>query len=207
MNHHGLFTRIARLNRPLLFLNLLLLMAIVFLPFSTAQLGANILVPQDAPTAASFYAASSGLICSRTRTCSRRTSIAKPRFGPGRGSRSDCSPTSSVCHLARSARSGSLSSAPRWPSITPSSGSPTSAAGRQTCFGGLIRIRRSGEAGEVAPGFPVRRCEGGENRLLTTALGPGQGSESAVVRPVCPWQSRPVNVVNLRAIVPATMAS
>ena len=62
MNHHGLFTRIARLNRPLLFLNLLLLMAIVFLPFSTAQLGANILVPQDAPTAASFYAASAVLI-------------------------------------------------------------------------------------------------------------------------------------------------
>ena len=62
MNHHGLFTRIARLNRPLLFLNLLLLMAIVFLPFPTAQLGANILVPQDAPTAASFYAASAVLI-------------------------------------------------------------------------------------------------------------------------------------------------
>jgi len=62
MNHHGLFTRIAHLNRPLLFLNLLLLMAIVFLPFPTAQLGANILVPQDAPTAASFYAASAVLI-------------------------------------------------------------------------------------------------------------------------------------------------
>src|SRR5438552_5200413 len=62
MNHHGLFTQIARLNRPLLFLNLLLLMAIVFLPFPTAQLGANILVPQDAPTAASFYAASAVLI-------------------------------------------------------------------------------------------------------------------------------------------------
>jgi len=62
MNHHGLFSQIARLNRPLLFLNLLLLMAIVFLPFPTAQLGANILVPQDAPTAASFYAASAVLI-------------------------------------------------------------------------------------------------------------------------------------------------
>ena len=62
MNHHGLFTRISWLDRPLLFLNLLLLMAIVFLPFPTAQLGANILVPQDAPTAASFYAASAVLI-------------------------------------------------------------------------------------------------------------------------------------------------
>jgi TMEM175 potassium channel family protein len=56
MNHHGLFERMAKLNRALLFLNLLLLMAIVFLPFSTEQLGSNILVPGDANTAASFYA-------------------------------------------------------------------------------------------------------------------------------------------------------
>jgi uncharacterized membrane protein len=56
MNHHGLFERIARLDRSLLFINLLLLMAIVFLPFSTAQLGSNILVPRDANTAASLYA-------------------------------------------------------------------------------------------------------------------------------------------------------
>jgi uncharacterized membrane protein len=56
INHHGLFERIARINRALTFLNLLLLMAIVFLPFSTAQLGSNILVPRDANTAASFYA-------------------------------------------------------------------------------------------------------------------------------------------------------
>ena len=55
INHHSLFERIARLNRALLFLNLLLLMAIVFLPFSTAELGSNILVPRDANTAASFY--------------------------------------------------------------------------------------------------------------------------------------------------------
>ena len=45
MNHHGLFERITRLDRALVFINLLLLMAIVFLPFSTAELGANILVP------------------------------------------------------------------------------------------------------------------------------------------------------------------
>ncbi len=55
MNHHGLFERIARLDRALLFVNLLLLMAIVFLPFSTAQLGGNILVPRDANTVASLY--------------------------------------------------------------------------------------------------------------------------------------------------------
>jgi uncharacterized membrane protein len=56
VNHHGMFGRLARIDRPLLFLNLLLLMAIVFLPFPTAILGENIAVPQDAPAAASFYA-------------------------------------------------------------------------------------------------------------------------------------------------------
>ena len=62
VNHHSLFERIARLNRPLLFLNLLLLMAIVFLPFSTAELGSNILVPRDANTAASLYALNASVI-------------------------------------------------------------------------------------------------------------------------------------------------
>jgi TMEM175 potassium channel family protein len=62
MNHHGLFERIARLDRALLFINLLLLMAIVFLPFSTAQLGANIQVPRDANTVASLYAINASVI-------------------------------------------------------------------------------------------------------------------------------------------------
>jgi uncharacterized membrane protein len=62
LNHHGLFARIARLDRALGFLNLLLLMAIVFLPFPTAQLGANILLSRDANTAASLYAINASLI-------------------------------------------------------------------------------------------------------------------------------------------------
>ena len=62
LNHHGMFARIARLDRPLVFLNLLLLMAIVFIPFSTAQLGANILVARDANTAASLYAINASVI-------------------------------------------------------------------------------------------------------------------------------------------------
>jgi uncharacterized membrane protein len=62
LNHHGLFERIARMNRALTFINLLLLMAIVFIPFSTAELGANILVPRDANTAASLYAINATLI-------------------------------------------------------------------------------------------------------------------------------------------------
>jgi uncharacterized membrane protein len=61
-NHHGLFGRIARLDRILVFLNLLLLMAIVFIAFSTAELGANILLPGDANTAASLYAINASLI-------------------------------------------------------------------------------------------------------------------------------------------------
>src|SRR5260370_26500589 len=56
MNHHGMLERIARLDRSLLFINLLLLMAIVFIPFSTAELGSNIQVPRDSNTAASLYA-------------------------------------------------------------------------------------------------------------------------------------------------------
>jgi TMEM175 potassium channel family protein len=61
-NHHGLFERIARMNRALTFINLLLLMAIVFIPFSTAELGANIQVPRDANTAASLYAINASVI-------------------------------------------------------------------------------------------------------------------------------------------------
>ncbi len=62
LNHHGLFERIAHLDRALTFINLLLLMAIVFIPFSTAELGANILVPRDANTAASLYAINASVI-------------------------------------------------------------------------------------------------------------------------------------------------
>jgi len=56
MNHHGMFERLSRIDRALQFINLLLLMAIVFLPFSTAVLGSNIGVPTDANTAAGLYA-------------------------------------------------------------------------------------------------------------------------------------------------------
>jgi uncharacterized membrane protein len=62
LNHHGLFERIARLDRALMFINLLLLMAIVFIPFSTAELGANIQVPSDANTAAGLYAINASVI-------------------------------------------------------------------------------------------------------------------------------------------------
>ena len=62
INHHSLFERIIRINRALMFLNLLLLMAIVFLPFPTAVLGSNILLPRDANTAASLYGLNAAVI-------------------------------------------------------------------------------------------------------------------------------------------------
>ena len=62
INHHSLFERITRINRVLMFLNLLLLMAIVFLPFPTAVLGSNILLPRDANTAASLYGLNAAVI-------------------------------------------------------------------------------------------------------------------------------------------------
>jgi uncharacterized membrane protein len=39
VNHHGTFARIARVDRPLLFINLVLLMAVSFIPFPTSVLG------------------------------------------------------------------------------------------------------------------------------------------------------------------------
>jgi len=62
INHHSLFERITRINRALMFLNLLLLMAIVFLPFPTAVLGSNILLARDANTAASLYGLNAAVI-------------------------------------------------------------------------------------------------------------------------------------------------
>jgi uncharacterized membrane protein len=55
LNHHGLFSRLARIDRPLAMLNLVLLMVIAFVPFPTAVLGEHILVPSDASAAAVFY--------------------------------------------------------------------------------------------------------------------------------------------------------
>lgn len=62
INHHGMFQRLAGIDRPLLFVNLLLLMAIVFLPFPTAILGTNITVTGDNRAAASLYALNAVLI-------------------------------------------------------------------------------------------------------------------------------------------------
>jgi uncharacterized membrane protein len=60
MNHHNIFRRIRAVDRNLQFLNLLLLLVIVFVPFPTALLGR--FIPgggADASTAATLYALTS----------------------------------------------------------------------------------------------------------------------------------------------------
>jgi uncharacterized membrane protein len=58
VNHHGLLDLVARVDRPLLFLNLLLLMFVVFVPFSTALLADYLLQPApDSSVAAAVYSA------------------------------------------------------------------------------------------------------------------------------------------------------
>jgi uncharacterized membrane protein len=56
VNHHGLMDLVARVDRPLLFLNLMLLMFIAFMPFSTALLAEHLRASTaDAHVAAAIY--------------------------------------------------------------------------------------------------------------------------------------------------------
>jgi uncharacterized membrane protein len=55
VNHHGLFARVRRIDRNLLFFNLALLLVVAFLPFPTALLGQYIQVPQAATIATIIY--------------------------------------------------------------------------------------------------------------------------------------------------------
>ena len=55
LNHHALFSRLARVDRPLIMLNLLLLMVISFIPFPTQVLGSHLGSHADASAAALFY--------------------------------------------------------------------------------------------------------------------------------------------------------
>src|SRR5207247_2523954 len=62
VNHHDIFERIATVDRPLLFLNLLLLLTVAFLPFPTALLGQYIRQGDNAHIAAAVYGANMTLI-------------------------------------------------------------------------------------------------------------------------------------------------
>ena len=55
VNHHAVFATVQRVDRPLLFRNLLLLLTVSFIPFPTAVLAAHIDQP-DESTAVVFYA-------------------------------------------------------------------------------------------------------------------------------------------------------
>lgn len=57
VNHHGLLAFVARIDRPLLFLNLLLLLFVALLPFPTALLAEYLATPGDAKVAAAVYSA------------------------------------------------------------------------------------------------------------------------------------------------------
>jgi uncharacterized membrane protein len=62
INHHALFARVDRVDRPLLFINLLLLMAISFVPFPTAVLGDYVRDAHDGRIAAALYGANMLLV-------------------------------------------------------------------------------------------------------------------------------------------------
>jgi uncharacterized membrane protein len=55
VNHHALFERIGRIDRPLMFINLVLLMAVAFVPFPTAVLGDYVDDPNNGHIAAALY--------------------------------------------------------------------------------------------------------------------------------------------------------
>ncbi len=57
VNHHAVFELIRRIDRVALFLNLLLLMAVVAIPFTTALLSEYLTAGSDARTAALVYSA------------------------------------------------------------------------------------------------------------------------------------------------------
>ena len=62
VNHHDIFERILTVDRPLLFLNLLLLLTVAFLPFPTALLGEYIRQGDNAHIAAAVYGANMTMI-------------------------------------------------------------------------------------------------------------------------------------------------
>src|ERR1700738_2952982 len=55
VNHHSLFARVRRVDRPLLFLNLLLLMTVSVIPFPTALLGRYATAGDDGHLASALY--------------------------------------------------------------------------------------------------------------------------------------------------------
>jgi uncharacterized membrane protein len=57
VNHHGVLDHLKRANRPVLYLNLLVLMTVVFIPFSTALMADHLKSNADETVAALVYSA------------------------------------------------------------------------------------------------------------------------------------------------------
>jgi uncharacterized membrane protein len=57
VNHHTIFSHFARVNRPLLFLNVFLLMTVAFIPFPTALLATYLTSGTNSHLAAAVYSA------------------------------------------------------------------------------------------------------------------------------------------------------
>ena len=55
VNHHGLLDHLKRIDRPVLYLNLLVLMTVVFIPFSTALMAEHLKSGADEEVAAFVY--------------------------------------------------------------------------------------------------------------------------------------------------------
>jgi TMEM175 potassium channel family protein len=55
VNHHGLIDHLKRIDRPVLYLNLLVLMTVVFIPFSTALMAEHLKSGADEEVAAVVY--------------------------------------------------------------------------------------------------------------------------------------------------------
>ncbi len=55
VNHHAMFANVQRVDRPLLFLNLLLLLVVAVIPFPTSLLGAYVTAGEDSHIAAAVY--------------------------------------------------------------------------------------------------------------------------------------------------------
>jgi uncharacterized membrane protein len=62
VNHHAVIDHLRRVNRPLLFLNLLLLLSVAFLPFPTALLAEHLDSGADEEVAAAVYAGANALM-------------------------------------------------------------------------------------------------------------------------------------------------
>ena len=58
VNHHGLFDSVREVNRPLLFLNLFLLLSVAFIPFTTALMADYLREGQGQDVATAVYAGS-----------------------------------------------------------------------------------------------------------------------------------------------------